>query len=298
MDDDLVKVLRVGEGKVAEETTAIPRSLRGHPPMLSSDFSVQILSGVRFASLLDSPSIPTVLPSRIWGPEMHARYPDSFRHACKEILLCCHSEPLHPPRPVPPAVNAAAILPRALWMEILTYTTRDWFEKPRNSEDLLRRRLKEEQSALREAQEARQRAEARVAMMERERDLYKLLLLRCQTRLRAAVGDRALPEEALVVGGEEELPHLVTDRQGGFLRALRILRRSVAAESDHDEEDDEEHEDVDLDESDDEESAVAMEDATEVNDDRPMDEDLVAISEPAVVGRLQARTVSISGEDF
>lgn len=314
VDDDLVKVMRVGEGNEGssmEEDAALPRTLRGHPPILSSDFSLQVLSGVRFASLVESPHLPIVLPSRIWEPATHGSYPDSFRRACHEILLCASADQIQQPVPLPKTtVNAAAILPRALWMEVFSYTTRDWFEQPCNTEDLLRRRLKEEQDALRAAQEARQRAEARVMMMERERDLYKLLLLRCQTRLRTALGDQAVPEEALLLadgvgdddGDEEEeddAPQfMVAGRQGGFLRALRLLRRTVAGNNHRDEEE-ESHEDVDLEESEDDTSETAMEAEAHDDDGAPMEEDTELFSAAvAVAARPQARTVSISGDDF
>jgi len=288
VDDDLVKVLRVGDSIISssdETTTPIPRSLRGQPPMLSTDFSVQILSGVRFASLLESPCMPTILPSRVWDPSTHKLYPETFRKACKEILLCARSDQIQlaPPVVPPQRINAASILPRALWMEILTYTTRDWFDKPRDTEDLLRRRLSQEQAALKEAQEARERAEARVQMMESERDLYKLLFLRCQTRLRAAVVGSGTTDndEPLLNPNDDELPFLLSsvDRQGDFLRAMRILRRSVTSDDDDDEEED--NEDVDLEESEDdsEESSMAMEDTTvDTNDARPMEEDTLMVS--------------------
>lgn len=302
VDDDLVKVLRVGnEHKTLSEETAVPRNLGGQPPMLSNDFSVQILSGVRFASLVESPCIHTVLPSRIWEPAAHQRYPESFRRACKEILLCARSDQIQPEPPVVATarVNAASILPRALWMEVLSYTTRDWFDKPRNAEELLRRRLKDEQAAVREAQEARQRAEARVSMMERERDLYKLLLLRCQARLRTAGGSAAADEDGL---DEDDFQQIVsiTNRPGGFLRALRILRRSVARDNDaHDDDDDDSdgHEDVDLEDSDDESESTAMEDVSVTNGERPMEDDNMVVS-AHVARHQQARSVSIAGDDF
>lgn len=304
----MVKVIRVGEDgggtSIADvNNTGIPRSLRGHPPMLPSDYSVQILSGVRFAPLVEDPALPTLLPSRIWEPTKHATYPPSFRQACQTILLCAHADYVQPTRAV--ATNAASILPRALWMEIFSYTTRDWFDKPKNTEDLLRRRLQHEQAALREANEARQQAEARLEMMERERDLYKVLLMRCQTRLRSAVGDSEMATEAALLDGHiDEAPQLLmaADRQGGFLRALHPLRRSIAGnhrhnesdEDDEDDDDDEVQEDIDLAESEDE-----MEE-TEIGEERPMEEDdeFIALSAPVVAIRRQARTISLSENDF
>jgi hypothetical protein len=177
--------------------------------------------------------------------------------------------------------NAAAILPRALWLEVLSYTTREWFERPSTSEDWLRRRLEQEQICAREAREAQQRAEARLERMERERDLYKLLLLRSQARLRAAAGDRNVPNNDMEEAVEQD---------GDLLRLLRVL---VAADPDEDEE----QEDVDIAESDDDEDGEdAMEDGTEVMNG--VEEDLRrAYATGPVAGRQQPRSVSMSIDD-
>jgi hypothetical protein len=101
---------------------------------------------------------------------------------------------------------------------VLSYTTRDWFQKPQSNEDLLRRRLLEEEAALREMQAARQRAEARLATMERERDFYKLLAIRWQTRMRVSrrQGRSAMDDEDDdVLIGDDELPRLLASFRGG-----------------------------------------------------------------------------------
>lgn len=323
VDDDLVKVLRVSETRHTEETpddaaAARPRRLRGYASLLSNDFSVQVLSGVRFANLLETPAIPTILPSRIWEPARHARYPDSFKRACKQIMLCSRSDVVQPAPPVvTELVNAAAILPRAVWLKVLSYTTRDWFEPPRDAEQLLRRRLRDEEAALRQAEQARQRAETRLAVMERERDFYKSLALRWQARLRNAVGEDAADDADDGLLGTDQV--LVRMQDGGGRNFLRLFgarlrranRRLLRGDSDAEDEDhisdDEEQEDVDLedhesvqdvddddhdDDDDDSQEEVHMEDVVET---AAMEEE-VAFSAP--MGRAQVRTVSISGEEY
>ena len=113
VEDELVKVVRTQS-----------------PPDLAvggdCEFKHQVLSGVRFSPLISNPRLKTVIPARLWTPSLHKFYPDSFQQSSKALFLCSranynqHIEP--PPRK---KVNAASLLPRALWMEILSYTHRD-----------------------------------------------------------------------------------------------------------------------------------------------------------------------------
>jgi hypothetical protein len=94
--------------------------------MISRDdehFSQQTLSGVRFAPLLSVPKMETVIPSTVWDPSIHNFYPDSFRASCKELLLCSNSDAVQPRHQVP-QINLAAMLPKVLWMEIMSFTHR------------------------------------------------------------------------------------------------------------------------------------------------------------------------------
>ena len=195
MDDELVKVIRISESDdESTDVPSIPRSLRGHVPPLSSNFLMQVISSVRFTPLLNSPVLHTEIPSQVWEPSIHQHYPESFRRSCKEILLCSHAPTYQPPPAqvhVQHRTNTAATLPRAIWIEILSYTDRTWFEKPRTAdESLLRRRLLEEQAAARRAQEARLQAESRLQLVEREREVYRLLALRWQSRLQGIMRER------------------------------------------------------------------------------------------------------------
>lgn len=110
VEDELVKVVRIkSEGPSATEGVG--------------EYTHQILAGVHFAPLIANPSIPTVIPARVWTPLLHRYYPDRFRQSCKALLLCAHST-YQQPQPQQ-RVNAACMLPRVLWLEILSYTHRD-----------------------------------------------------------------------------------------------------------------------------------------------------------------------------
>ena len=95
-----------------------------------------------------------------------------------------------PPKVIKEQVNAAAQLPRALWLEVLSYTHHDWFEQPRSEECFLRQRLEEERQAVAQANEARLEAEVRLRAAERERDSYRRLALRWKSRLQSVLRSR------------------------------------------------------------------------------------------------------------
>ena len=127
VEDELVKVTRIGSRTSTKRNSVTMMDTDDPNPLPPSEFTQQVLSGVRFSSLLQRPNICTVLPSTVWNPSIHYQYPDSFRDSCREILLCSNAPRHQKPRPVPPksTENAAGLLPRVLWMEILSYTHRD-----------------------------------------------------------------------------------------------------------------------------------------------------------------------------
>jgi hypothetical protein len=176
-----------------EETrSSPPRSNQNRVPSLSEDFSTQVISGVRFAPLLHTPSMTTVIPSKVWDPSIHQLYPKSFRDCTKEILLCSQAPAEQPPKILVKSnhVNLASKLPKDIWMKVLSYTHRSWFEQPyKVDESMLRKRLRQEQVAAQRAKEACTEAERRLRMAERERDGYKLLAMRWQIRLRSVLND-------------------------------------------------------------------------------------------------------------
>lgn len=220
------------------------------------EFTVQVLSGVRFAPLVKSPSLKTVIPARIWSPESHHSYPESFRKACKQILLCCYSnktirqDATSSSTPLTHVTEGTTMLPRAVWMEVLSYTTRDWFEPPMDELEYLRKRLRDEQANTERANRARLEAESRCQLAERERDVYRLLARRWRTRLNDSrgVNNDAVEDNieevaaAMLLGGREPM--------GGFgLGRLFRRFRARAMDTDSDEEgqeDDEESDDEEI----------------------------------------------------
>lgn len=114
MDDELVKVIRI-------------RKTEGEK-IHDDDFSQQVIAGVRFSPLLLSPISEVIIPAKVWEPNAHRFYPDSFCEASKQLLLCSNAEYIQaPPADIRPdfRVNLAAMLPKVIWMEILTFIHRD-----------------------------------------------------------------------------------------------------------------------------------------------------------------------------
>ena len=94
---------------------------------LGADFTSQLLSGVRFAPLVMLPVIYTVIPSNVWSPSIRRFYPDEHRCASMALLMCSNSAIVQPLSRVPTPderFNAAAMLPKSIWLEILSYTHR------------------------------------------------------------------------------------------------------------------------------------------------------------------------------
>ena len=324
MDDELLQVTRVRH--TANVMADIPRSIRGAPPALSHDFNEHVVTGVRFASLVHTSSSPTVIPSRIWGPALHKHYPLTFRNSCREILLCSQASAFQPPPVIPIVkkecnINVAAQLPKSIWMEILSYTHRDWFERPQSEAEILRRRLEHEQEAVRRADEARREAEMRLRAMERERDGYRRLALRTQTRLQAMIDERGGSSTA-----RNESEDMLTDDEttqgvSGIARSrvllsfafMRQFQQEMSDDDDHDDEiEEDDHDDgnasnIDM-------GVETFDDASISNSDGDVSEgrDSVSVSSlvpTTVSGSLdsssslmtvsrQSRTISVSIDDM
>mmetsp|Transcript_38520 Transcript_38520/g.84544 ORF Transcript_38520/g.84544 Transcript_38520/m.84544 type:complete len:333 (-) Transcript_38520:280-1278(-) len=135
VDDNLVKVIRNEEGKHDASLTTARRDNSSAESGNESDeeegisdgFAVQVLSRVRFASLLRLPTFDTIIPAQAWSPEEHQYFPDAFQKASSEIMMCANSDYVQPlpPQPKPEErVNVSAVLPKSLWVEVLSFTHR------------------------------------------------------------------------------------------------------------------------------------------------------------------------------
>ena len=226
VEDELVKIVRRFTHEIVEGN--------------DEEYTSRVLSAVRFASLASNPSIETIVPSRIWNPADHHSYPESFRSSCRTLLLCSRANYCQKtfPKPVD-KVNAAGMLPRAVWMEILSYAHRDCklklscqklysvkylliktplksvgFETPKSEVAFLRQRLAEEKAKTQRLNKAKLEAEARFSLAEKERDAYRHLVQRLKARLSASLPGTAV--DAIIESTEEADAAMLLDGGGGI----------------------------------------------------------------------------------
>lgn len=192
IDDELVKVVRVGKISLELEEDETMRDDDSSFAGLNEEFTSQILSGVRFAPLVHV-SGSTVIPANVWKPSIQRGYPSEFKHASMQLLMCSNSQLIQPLPPVPSQderCNIAAMLPQSIWFNILSYTHRKWFEPEQSETDYLKRRLREEKAKVAKAEKARRDAEERCREAEKERAVYRLLARRWQSRLDAVLSQQ------------------------------------------------------------------------------------------------------------
>ncbi|CAJ1962717.1 unnamed protein product [Cylindrotheca closterium] len=237
-------------GPVEDELLKVVRNhTSGHN--IDNEFSQYVISGVRFAPLIAYPSIETVIAARVWNPSIHNQFPDSFRSSCKELLLCSNADFEQPITPQPTRqLNVASMLPKAIWMEVMSYTHRDWFKTPESEVEVLRRQLKEERENAEKANRARLEAEARYHTAQRERDVYQLLARRWKSRLHVQLGED-------VNDNLEDAAISMLFGASDNVSIFRLLRRvqDQMEDTDSEEEEDESEDDRDQSEA---EDGVAM----------------------------------------
>ena len=195
------------------------------------------------------------------------------------------------------------------------------FETEQSEVEFLRQRLAEEQAAAERANERRLDAEARLAVLERERDVYRMLARRWQTRYDSMMVQQDGGGELLDDDEEDDDEGLVNrparSGLGQVLARLRNRRVEESESSSSSEEEEEPHDqqqfadpmEEDDDESHDDDSlSEAMEDSTSHGSSaliaaEPIESDAgidsQAIEKAASLAyRQQSRTVSISEGDL
>ncbi|GKY90528.1 hypothetical protein MPSEU_000026500 [Mayamaea pseudoterrestris] len=283
VEDELVKVHRIGRAK-GSGGISVPRSINGHPPTLSADFSMRVVSSVRFFPLSEFPDMPVTLPTRVWSPDRHSLYPESFRKATTQILLCSHSKEVQP-MVLAERQNVASKLPAFIWTEILSYTRRDWFEKAVPEEELLRKRLREEQARNQSHQERIGELESRVREVEREREAYRSLNARLRRRLLGTTNEAS---GSVLSDDANALAHVAPHVRLSDIMDIVVRRRLGQDDTDTASDEDD-----------------SGEDETQEGENYDMDGDTVMSTESAAaavndsigIGRPQVRSVSISTDD-
>jgi hypothetical protein len=188
------------------------------------------------------------------------------------------------------------------------------FEIPQTEMEFLRKRVMEEKANAEKANSARLEAERRCLMAEKERDVYRLLARRWKARLQADSGDsdnETIEEAAaaILLGGRDSTSMFSI---GNMFRRFRS-RSSTFSRRETEEEDSDAgshdravFEASDRMEEDDNEVEEMSEDSENEEEDSSSDEEeeslLVAsgraVGKASKTQRSQARTVSLSEDDF
>jgi len=186
VDDDLVKIVRIGKNK--DDTICVRDN-----DVDELEFTTKVISSVRFAPLMQHPKMKTIIPCRLWNPTFHHLFPDSYQQSTMSLLLCSNSHYFQPIRPATKSnhVNLAASLPRDIWIHIISFTNRKWFEPESPQTEFLRKRICQEQEIASTAQKALLEAQARCYAAERERDLYRHMAQRWRSRLQTVLQQHA-----------------------------------------------------------------------------------------------------------
>ena len=186
------------------------------------------------------------------------------------------------------------------------------FDVPMNEVEFLKRRLAEEEAKVEKVNEAKQEAEQRCKVAERERDIYKVLARTLRARLNSSLPEGDSRSSEIL---EETAAETILGGRDTFLTFnLGRLLRLVARERDDEEMGEESNEDIDFledeDDDDDDDMSDAMEDSDggdgETSDDDDESLSVASGDEYPVDGnvamsgviRPQSRTVSISEADL
>ena len=181
---------------------------------------------------------------------------------------------------------------------------------PMNEVEFLRRRLAEEQANVESANEAKQEAEMRCMVAERERDIYKVLARTLRSRLNSS-----LPEGSEIVDETVAAERILGRRESSLTFDYGRMFELVARERNDEEMEEDENEDEDEDfleqDDDDDDMSDAMNDVDSDGEEASEGDDeslSVAIDDESLILdgnvtmssgiRSQSRAVSISEADL
>eukprot|EP00614_Pseudopedinella_elastica_P009510 CAMPEP_0172604074 /NCGR_PEP_ID=MMETSP1068-20121228/24315_1 /TAXON_ID=35684 /ORGANISM="Pseudopedinella elastica, Strain CCMP716" /LENGTH=397 /DNA_ID=CAMNT_0013406017 /DNA_START=125 /DNA_END=1315 /DNA_ORIENTATION=+ len=183
LQDSLCLALKVGGILVAPVGDELVKVTRLDDKTGPHAFDMQVISGVRFVDLVkpnpitasaDPPGTPPekqvpFLPTPVWSPASAARFPSAFKRGARAVLL----------------VAGRAPVPHQVWLEVLGFTDRSWFDTAPSEADKLRLRLALETKARLEAQQVARDAKRARRVAERECERFRSLASRLERQLRA-----------------------------------------------------------------------------------------------------------------
>jgi len=159
---------------------------------MNNEITAHTITGVHFAPLLKTPETSVVIPAMKWDPSNHHLYPNTFQSSARALLLCSNSPyDQHGRFDTPIArTNLASNLPNHVWLHIISFTNRKWFDPKFCEVESLKGRLRNEKARVAGLQSENQILRGSYALLEHDRDLYSGLIRRMRTELRGALDQR------------------------------------------------------------------------------------------------------------
>ena len=193
--------------------------------------------------------------------------------------------------------------PNLFYVHKLPRFSEQGVDVPMNEVDFLRQRLAEEQANVLRANEAREEAETRSRLAERERDIYKILARTLRSRLNSSLPDRNDTDDIIE---EATVEMILGERDSSSTPGLGRMLRLVAEGRNEEEMVEDGDEDFEFsDEENDEDMSEGTEDDDEDEDDEYLSiasdnqNDIVdSHSRMSNDVRSQSRTVSIAEENL
>mmetsp|Transcript_20238 Transcript_20238/g.26352 ORF Transcript_20238/g.26352 Transcript_20238/m.26352 type:complete len:171 (-) Transcript_20238:370-882(-) len=152
--------------------------------MEETSFEVTVLCGVRFVELSpsSSDSSPTILhlpklPRTQWSPQTHAVFPQSFKKSSFAVLTAANHQNLK--------YCGINKLPNSLWLEVLSFTSRGWFENAPSESETLRLKLSVQIKKRKKAEQEAEEANSARREAERECARWKGIAMRLERQLRS-----------------------------------------------------------------------------------------------------------------
>jgi len=171
LKDTLCLSLKVGGVLIAPVNDELVKVTRLDDTQCSAAFDHVVLSGVRFVNMVNHPSVGVtpVLPTPVWTPQSACRFPASFKKSAKAIFL----------------VAGRAPLPQHVWLEVMSFADRAWFDRKPTEADKLRLRLEIETKARFEAEEVAREAKRARSLAQRECERFRSIANRLERQLRS-----------------------------------------------------------------------------------------------------------------
>lgn len=224
IEDDLVKITRIGEKPTSVTTTPNSQTLDvsgDDDDDDAADFTTQIISCVRFAPLLATPQMDTIISSTVWDLSTHYLFPQSFQESSRTLLLCSNADQVQPPPKLADRLNLAGSLPKEIWIHILSFTNRNWFTPEKNHTASLKRKVAQLEEQTSHMRQDLMLMEARYSSLEHERDMYRQIARQCHTYMQQIMSHQQGDGDAITASRQDNVSSDIGMEEAPLLSAMQ-----------------------------------------------------------------------------